>query len=191
MSLIDRRKNECWKLQKFQWVKFQIMIVFCFNSWQAIDLLKKIITNIYNSFILAEIFTSFRNHVVIFCKFVIYHSICISWFNNDYLTVKHFTSFHSNSNLSRHFLYFDCYEKKITYHRRRHRNLVRFYILVFVNWNKIYFLSRNAKENNTTNVVFNKISKNVKINWNSQFLWWRVQILKCSTMTNHVLIFDW
>ena len=46
-------------------------------------------------------------------------------------------------------------------------------------------------ENNATNVVFSKISKNVKVNCNDQFSWWRVRVLECSTMANHVLISDW
>ena len=95
MSLIDREKDECWKLQKFKWTKFQIVIVFCSDNWQATDLLKRIITNIYNSFVLAEILTNFRNHFVFFCKFVIHHSICILWFNSDHSIAKHFNSLHS------------------------------------------------------------------------------------------------
>ena len=167
------------------------MIIFCFDNWQATDLLKKIITNIYDSFVLAEIFTSFRNYFMFFCKFVIHHSICISWLDNDHLTAKHFDLFHSNSNFSKHSLCSDYHEKRITYHRKRHYNLVQSYILVFINRNEMHFSSRNARENNAMNVVFNKISKNVKINWNDQFLWWRVRVLECSTMTNHVLILDW
>ena len=50
VSLIDKEKDECWKLQKFKWTRFQIVIVFCFDNWQATDFLKEIITNIYNSF---------------------------------------------------------------------------------------------------------------------------------------------
>ena len=88
------------------------MIVFCFDSWQAIGFLKEIISNIYNSFVLAEIFTSFRDHSVFFCRFVIYHSICISWFNSDYSTAKYFNSFYSNSNFSKHSLYSDYHKKK-------------------------------------------------------------------------------
>ena len=191
MSLIDRRKAECWKFQKFKRARFQIVIVFCFNSWQATDLLKMIITNIYNSSILIEILKSFRNHFVFFCRFVIHHSICISWLDNDYSTAKHLDSFHSNSNLSKHFLYSDCHERKITYHRRRHRNLAQLYIFVFISRSEIYFLSRNAKKDNATNAVFNKINKNVKVNWNDQLLWWRVRVLEFLTMTNHVLIPDW
>ena len=167
------------------------MIVFCLDSWQATDLLKKIITNIYNSFVLAEILMSFRDHFVFFCKFMIHHSICNSWFNSGHSTAKHLNSFHSNSNLSKHFLCSDCHEREITYHRRRHRNLVQFYILVFINRNEMYFSFRNAEEDNATNVVFSKISKNVKVNWNDQLLWWRVRVLEFPTMTNHVLILDW
>ena len=95
VNLIDKGKNECWKLQKFKWTKSQIVIVFCFDNWQATDLLKKIITNIYNSFVLAEILTSFRNHFVFFCRFVIHHSICTSWLDSDHSTAKHLNSFHS------------------------------------------------------------------------------------------------
>ena len=190
INLIDREKNECWKLQKFKWTKFQIIIVFCFDNWQATNLLKKIITNIYNSFVFTEILTSFRNHFVFFYKFVIHHSICILWFNSGHLITKHFNSFHSNNNFSKHFLYSDCHEKKITYHRKRHRNLVQSYILVFISRNKMHFFFRNARKDNATNAVFSKINKNVKINWNDQFLWWRVQVLECSMMTNHVLIFN-
>ena len=167
------------------------MIVFCLDNWQATNLLKKIITNIYNSFVLAEILTSFRNHFMFFCRFVIHHSICISWLNSDHSTAKHFNSFHSNNNISKHSLCSDCHERKIIYHWKRHRNLVQSYILVFINRNKMYFSFRNVKEDNATNVVFNKINKNVKINWNGQLLWWRVRVLKFSTMTNHVLILDW
>ena len=142
------------------------MIVFYLDSWQATDLLKKVITNIYNSFILAKILMSFWDHFVFFCKSMIYHLIYILWFNNDHLIAKHFDSFHSNNNLSKHSLCFDYYEKEIIYHRRRHRNLVQFYILVFISRNEIHFSSRNARKNNATNAVFNKINKNVKINWN-------------------------
>ena len=140
------------------------MLIFCFDNWQAIDLLKKIITNIYNSFVFVEIFTSFQNHFVFFWKVVIHHSICISWLDNDHLTAEYLDSFYSNNNFSKHFLCSDCHEKKIIYHRRRHRNFVQSFILAFISWNEIYFFSRNAKENNATNAVFNKISKNVKIN---------------------------
>ena len=166
MNLIDREKNKCWKLQKFKWTRFQIMIVFYFDSWQTTDLLKKVITNIYSSFVFAEIFTSFRDYFMFFWKFVIYYSICISWFDSDHSTAKHFNSFHSNSNLSKRFLYFHCHEKKITYHWRRYRNLVQLYILVFISRSEMHFFSRNAKKDIATNAVFNKINKNVKINWN-------------------------
>ena len=47
-----------------------------------------------------------------FCRFLIHYLICISWFNSDHSTAKHFNSFHSNSNLSKHFLCSDCREKK-------------------------------------------------------------------------------
>ena len=167
------------------------MIVFCFDSWQAIDLLKKIIMNIYNSFVLAEILTSFRDHFVFFYKFVIHHSICISWLDNNHSTAKHLDLFYLNNNLSKHSLCSDCHEKKITYHRKRHCNLVQSYILAFISRNEMYFLSQNMRENNAINVVFNKVNKNVKINWNDQFLWWRVRVLKFPTMTNHFLILDW
>ena len=167
------------------------MIVFCLNSWQVINLLNEIITNIYNSFVLAKILTSFRNHFMSFCKFMIHHLICISWLDNHHSITKHLDLLYSNSNLLKHFLYSNCHERKITYHRKRHRNLVQSYILFFINRNEMHFFSWNARKNNATNAVFNKISKNVKINWNDQFLWWRVQVLKCSTMTNHVLILDW
>ena len=50
---------------------------------------------------------------------------------------------------------------------------------------------RNARKDNATNVVFNKINKNIKINWNDHFLKWRVRVFKCSTMTNHIFILDW
>ena len=145
------------------------MIIFCFDSWQATDLLKEIITNIYNSFVLAEILTSFRNHFIFFYKFVIHHSICISWLDNDYSTVKYFDSFHSNNNFLKYSLYSDCHKRGITYYRKRHRNLVLFYILAFISRNKMHCSFRNAKENNATDVVFSKINKNVKINWNNQF----------------------
>ena len=164
MNLIDRRKNECWKLQKFKWKRFQILIIFYSDNWQATDFLKKIITNIYNSFVLAEVLTSFQNHFMFFCRFMIHHLICISWFNNDHLTAKHLDSFYSNNNFSKYFLCSDCHEKRITHHWKRYRNLVQFYILAFINRNEMHFSSRNAKENNSTNVVFNKINKNVKIN---------------------------
>ena len=167
------------------------MIAFCLDNWQATDLLKKIIMNIYNSFVLTEIFTSFRNHFVSFCRFIIHHSICISWFDSDHSTAKYFNSFHSNNNFSKYSLNSDCHKKKIIYYRRRHRNLVEFYILVFINRNEMHFFSRNARENNATNVVFNKINKNVKVNWNNQFLWWSVRVLECSTMTIYILILDW
>ena len=143
------------------------MIVFCFDNWQAIDLLKEIITNIYNSFVLAEILTSFRNHFVFFYKIVIHHSICISWFNNDHSTAKYFDSFHSNNNLLKYSLCSDCHERRITYHRKSHHNLVSFYILVFINRSEMHFSSRNARQDNATNVVFNKINKNIKINCNN------------------------
>ena len=122
---------------------------------------------------------------------MIHHSICISWLNSDHSTAKHFDSFHLNSNLSKYFLYSDCHEKEIIYHRKRHRNLVQSYILVFISRSEIYFSSRNVRKDNATNAVFSKINKNVKINWNDQSLWWRVRVFKFSTMTNHVLILDW
>ena len=140
------------------------MIFFCFDSWQATDFLKRIIMNIYNSFVLAEILVNFRDHSVFFYKFIIHRSICILWLDNNHLTTKYFDSFHSNSNFSKHSLYSDCYERGIIYHRRRYRNLVQFCILVFISRNEMHFFSRNARKNNATNVVFNKISKNVKIN---------------------------
>ena len=191
MSLIDREKVDCWKFQKFKWTRFQIMIVFCFDSWQATDFLKKIITNIYNFFVFAEILTSFRDHFMFFCKFMIHHSICISWLDSNYSTAKHLDSLHSNNNFSKHFLCFDCHERGIIYHWKRHRNLVQFYILAIISRNEMHFSSRNVREDSATNVVFSKISKNIKINRNDQFLWWWVRILECSMMTNHVLIFDW
>ena len=43
MSLIDREKNECWKLQRLKWAKSQIVIIFYLDNWQATDLLKEII----------------------------------------------------------------------------------------------------------------------------------------------------
>ena len=140
------------------------MIVFYFDNWQAIDFVKEIIMNIYNFFVLTEIFTNFRNDFVFFCKFVIHHSIYISRLNSDHSTAKHLNSFHSNSNLLKHSLYSDCYEREIMYYRKRHCNLVQFYILVFISRSEKYFFSRNVKEDNATNVVFNKINKNVKIN---------------------------
>ena len=143
------------------------MIVFCFDNWQTTDFLKTVITNLYSSFVLAEILTSFRNHFVSFCRFIIHHSICISWFNSDHSIAKHLNSFYSDSNFSKHSLCFDCYEKEITYHQRRHHNLVQSYILVFISRNEMYFFFRNVKEDNATNFVFNKVSKNVKINWNN------------------------
>ena len=88
------------------------MIVFCLDKWQATDFLKEIITNIYNSFILAEILISFRNYFEVFCRFVIHHSIYISWFDSDHSTAKDLDSFHSNNNFSKHFLCSDCHEKK-------------------------------------------------------------------------------
>ena len=102
ISWIDKEKNECWKLQKFKWTRFQIVIVFCLDNWQATDFLKEIITNIYNSFILAKILTSFRDHFIFFCRFVIHHSICISWFDNDHSIAKHFNLLHSNNNFLKH-----------------------------------------------------------------------------------------
>ena len=95
VNLIDREKDEDWKLQRFKWARFKIVIVFCFDSWQATSLLKKVITNIYNSFVLTEILTSFRNHFMFFCRFVIHYSICILWLNSDHSTAKHSNSFHS------------------------------------------------------------------------------------------------
>ena len=124
MNLIDKEKNKCWKFQKFKWTRFQIVIVFCFNNWRATDFLKKIITNIYNFFVLAEIFTSFQNHFISFCRFVIHHSICILWLDSDHSIAEHFDSFHLNNNSLKYFLCFDCHEREITYHWRRHRNLV-------------------------------------------------------------------
>ena len=138
MSLIDRKKDECWKLQKFKWTRFQIRIVFCFDNWQTTSFLKKVITNIYNSFIFVEIFTNFRDHFMFFCKFVIYYSICISWFDSDHSTTKYLHSFYSNNNFSKHSLYSD-YHKKIIYYRRRYRNLMQSYILVFINRNEMHF----------------------------------------------------
>ena len=166
------------------------MIVFYLDNWQATDLLKEIITNIYNSFVFVKIFINFRNHFVFFCRFVIHHSIYILWLDNDLLSAKYFNSFHSNSNLSKHSLCPDCHERKIIYHRRRHRNFMQSYIVVFISWSEIYFFSWNAKEDNATNVVFNKINKNIKVKCNDQFSWWRVWVFECSTMTNHVFIFN-
>ena len=137
------------------------MIVFCFDNWGATDFLKRIITNIYNSFVLAKFFINFWNHFVFFCRFVIYHSICILWLDSDHLTAKHLDSFHSNNNFSKHALCSDFYERKITYHRKRHCNLVQFYILAFISRSEMHF-----QEENAMNVVFNKISKNVKVNQN-------------------------
>ena len=134
---------------------------------------------------------SFQNHFVFFCKFVIHHSICILWLDSDHSTTKHLDSFHLNSNFSKYSLCSDCYKEEIIFHRKRYRNLVQFYILVFISRSEMHFFFRNAKKDNTTNVVFSKISKNIKVNWNNQFLWWRIWILKCSTMTNYVLILDW
>ena len=146
VNLINKKKDECWKLQKFKWARFQIVITFYLDSWQATDLLKEIITNIYNSFILAEILTSFRDHFMFFCRFTIHHSICISWLNSDHSTAKHLDLFHSNNNFSKHSLYSDCHEKEIIYHRKRHRNLVQSYILVFISRNEMHFFFRNVKK---------------------------------------------
>ena len=140
------------------------MITFCLDNWQATNLLKKIITNICNSFVLAEILMSFRDHFVLFCKFIIHHSICILWFDSDYSTAKHLDLLHSNSNFSKYSLGSDCHKKEITYYWKRHCNLVQFYILVFISRNKMHYFFWNAKEDNATNVVFNKINKNVKVN---------------------------
>ena len=145
------------------------MIIFYFDSWHATDFLTRIITNIYSSFVFAEILTSFQNHFIFFCKFVIHYSIYISWFNSDHSIAKWFNSLRSNNNFSRHSLYIDCHENEIIYHWKRHRNLLQFYILVFITWSEIHFFFRNARENNTTNTIFNKVNKNVKINWNDQF----------------------
>ena len=164
MNLINREKDACWKLQKFKWTRFQIMMTFCFDSWQATNFLKKVITNIYNSFVLAAIFTNFRNHFMFFCRFVIHHLICISWLDSDHSTAKYFDSLHSNNNFSRYFLSTDCHESEIIYHWRRHRNVLQSYIFVFINRNEMHFSFQNAKENNVMNVVFNMVSKNVKIN---------------------------
>ena len=147
-------------------MKFHIVIAFCLDSWQATDFLKEIIMNIYNSFVLAEMFTNFQDRFMFFYKFVIYYSICILWFDSDHSIAKYFNSLHSNNNLSKYSLCSDCHEREIIYHRKRHRNLVQFYILVFINWSEMHFLSRNAKKDNATNVVFSKVSKNVKVNWN-------------------------
>ena len=95
VNLIDKKKDECWKLQKFKWARFQIVIIFYFDSWQAISLLKEIITNIYTSFVLAKILTSFRDHSVFFCKFVIHHSICVSWLDSGHSTAEYLDSLHS------------------------------------------------------------------------------------------------
>ena len=122
------------------------MIVFCFDNWQTTDLLKEVITNIYNCFVFVDIFMNFRDHFVFFCRFVIYHSICISWFDSDHSTAKHLDSFYSNSNFSKHFLCSDYHEKEITYHRRRHCNLVQFYILVFISRNEMYFFFEMRKK---------------------------------------------
>ena len=146
------------------------MIAFYFDSWQATDFLKEIITNIYSSFVLVEILMSFRDYFVFFCKFMIYHSICISWLDSDHSTAEHFNSFHSNSNFSKSSLCSDYHERKIIYHQKRHCNLVQSYILVFISWKKIYFSFRNIRKHNATNAVFSKISKNIKINWNDQLL---------------------
>ena len=143
------------------------MIVFCSDTWQATNILKKIITNIYNSFVFVKSFTNFQDHFIFFYKFIIHHSICISWLDISHSIVKYFNLFYSNSNLSKYFLHFDYHERKIIYHRRRHRNLVQFYILVFINRNEMEFLFWNTKEDNATNAVFNKINKNVKINCNN------------------------
>ena len=153
-------------------------------------MLKEIITNIYSSFVFAEIFINFRNHFEFFCRSVIHYSINISWLNSDHSTAKYFNSFHSNRNFSKYFLCIDCYKKRITYHRRCDCKLLQSHIFAFISRNKMYFSFRNAKENNATNVAFNEINKNIKVNWNDQFSWWRVWILKCSTMTNHVFIFN-
>ena len=128
--------------------------------------MNEIITNIYNSFVLIEIFISFRNYFVFFCKFMIHHSICILKLDSDHSTAQYFDSFHSNSNFSKHSLYIDYHENEIIYHRRRHRKLLQFYIFIFINRNEIHFLFRHAKEDNVTNIVFNKINKNVQVNWN-------------------------
>ena len=88
------------------------MIIFCFDNWQATDFLKEIITDIYSSFVLVEILMSFWNDFVFFCKFMIYHSICILWLDSDHSTAKYFNSFHSNKNFSRHSLCFDGYERR-------------------------------------------------------------------------------
>ena len=95
VNLINKKKDECWKLQKFKWARFQIVITFYLDSWQATDLLKEIITNIYNFFVLAEILMSFRDHFVFFYKFVIHHSICILWLDSGHSTAEHFNSLHS------------------------------------------------------------------------------------------------
>ena len=139
------------------------MIVFCFDSWQAKDFLKKIITNIYNSFIFTKFLMSYRDHFVSFCRFIIYHSICILWLDSDNLIAKYLDSFHSNRNFPKPSLYTDCYENEIIYHRKRHRNLLQSHILAFISRSEMLFF-RNAKKNNATNIVFNKISKNIKIN---------------------------
>ena len=139
MNLIDKEKVECWKLQKFKWTRSQIVIIFCLDNWQATNLLKKVITNIYISFVFVEILTSFRNHFVSFYKFMIHHSICISWLNSDHSTAKHLDLFYSNSNISKYSLYSDCHEKEITYHRKCHCNLEQSYILVFISRNEMYF----------------------------------------------------
>ena len=112
VSLIDRKKNEYWKLQKFKWTKSQIVIVFYLDNWQAKNFLNEIITNIYNSFVLAEIFINFRNYFIFLYKFVIHQSICILWLDSDYLTTKYFNSFHSNNNVSKHSLCSDCHDRR-------------------------------------------------------------------------------
>ena len=115
MNFIDKRKNECWKLQKFKWTKFQIVIIFYFDNWQTTDFLKEVIMNISNSFIFAKILTSFRDHFVFFCRFMIHHSICISWLNSDHSTAEYLDSFYSNSNFLRHSLCSDCHESNLIF----------------------------------------------------------------------------
>ena len=122
------------------------MIAFYFDNWQVTNFLKEIVTNIYNSFVLAEIFISFRNHFVFSCRFMIYHSICISWLNSDHSIAKHLDSFYSNNNFSKHFLCPDCHERRITYYRKRYRNLVQSYILAFISRSEMHFFFETRKK---------------------------------------------
>ena len=163
------------------------MIVSCIDNWQATDFLKKIITNIYSSFVLAEVLTSFRDHFAFFCTSTIHHWICISWLDSVCLTAEYLDSFHSSSNFLKHSFCTDCHETEIIYHRRRHHNLLSSHILE--TWKKT--MSRTLCSARST-----KTSKLIEmINFHDdeyEFLnvrWWRI-MSQFLINSEHFSIFD-